>query len=107
MVHGFEAVLPMDIDYGSPRVRAYTEEGNQVTLEDEIDQLDEACDVALLQCAKYQQALQLYHKHNVCPCEFHVGDLVLRRVQGSKDKHKLSPPWEGPFIIHEVLRPGI
>jgi hypothetical protein len=23
-----------------------------------------------------------------------------------KDKHKLSPPWEGQFIIHEVLRPG-
>jgi hypothetical protein len=40
-----------------------------------------------------------------CPHEFHVGDLVLRR-QGSKDRHKLSPPWEGPFIIHEVLRPG-
>jgi hypothetical protein len=27
MVHGSEAVLPTDIDYGSPRVRAYTEEG--------------------------------------------------------------------------------
>jgi hypothetical protein len=33
---------------GSPRVRAYTEEGNQAALEDEIDQLDEARDVALL-----------------------------------------------------------
>jgi transposase InsO family protein len=37
MVHGSEAVLPTDIDYGNPRVRAYTEEGNQVTLEDAID----------------------------------------------------------------------
>jgi hypothetical protein len=37
MVHGSEAVLPKDIDYGSPRVQAYTEEGNQVTLEDAID----------------------------------------------------------------------
>jgi hypothetical protein len=48
MMHGSEAVLPTDIDYGSPRVRAYTEEGNQVELEDAIDQLDEAHDVALL-----------------------------------------------------------
>jgi hypothetical protein len=54
MVHGSEAVLPTDIDYGSPRVQAYTEEGNQVTLEDAIDHLDEARDVALLRCAKYQ-----------------------------------------------------
>jgi transposase InsO family protein len=57
MVHGSEAVLPIDIDYGSPRVRAYTEEGNQAALEDTIDQLDEAHDVALLKSAKYQQVL--------------------------------------------------
>jgi hypothetical protein len=107
MVHGSEAVLPTDIDYGSPRVWAYIEKGNQVTLEVAIDQLDEACDVALLRSAKYQQVLWRYHERNVCPCEFHVRDLVLRRVQGSKDRHKLSPPWEGPFIIHEVLRPGM
>jgi hypothetical protein len=37
MVHGSEAVLPTNIDYGSPRVRAYTEEGNQVALKDAID----------------------------------------------------------------------
>jgi hypothetical protein len=37
---------------------------------------------------------------------FHVGDLVLQQVQGSKYRHKLSPPWEGPFIIHEVLQLG-
>jgi transposase InsO family protein len=48
MVHGSEAVLPTDIDYDSPRERAYTEEGNQVALEDVIDQLNEARDVVLL-----------------------------------------------------------
>jgi hypothetical protein len=37
---------------------------------------------------------------------FYVGDLVLRLVQSNKDHHKLSPPWEGPFIIAEVLLPG-
>jgi hypothetical protein len=40
------------------------------------------------------------------PHEFLVSDHVLRRFQGSKDRHKLSLPWEGTFIIHEVLRPG-
>jgi hypothetical protein len=106
MAHGSEVVLPTDIDYGSPRVQAYTEEGNQVALEDAINQLDEARDVPLLRSAKYQQALWHYHERNVRPREFHVRDLVLRRVQGSKDRHKLSPPWEGAFIIHKVLRPG-
>jgi hypothetical protein len=29
---------------------------------------------------------------------------LVRRIGPSKDRHKLSPPWEGPFIIHQVLR---
>ena len=27
-------------------------------------------------------------------------------MQSNKDHHKLSPPWEGPYIITEVLRTG-
>ena len=34
------------------------------------------------------------------------GDLVLRRVQTTKGKNKFIPPWEGPFIVAEVLRSG-
>jgi hypothetical protein len=63
-------------------------------------------DVVLLRSVKYQQALRRYHERNMRSHEFHIGDLVLRRVQRTKDRHKLSPPWEGPFIILEVLRPG-
>jgi hypothetical protein len=34
-----------------------------------------------------------------------MGDLVLRLKQSNEEKHKLTPPWEGPYIIVEVLRP--
>lgn len=37
---------------------------------------------------------------------FNVGDLVLHRIQSNKDMHKFSSPWDAPYIIHEVLRPG-
>ena len=37
---------------------------------------------------------------------FNIGDLVLCLVQSNKDRHKLSPPWEGPYVVVEVLRPG-
>ena len=53
MVYGSEAILPTDLEYGSPRVRAYDEQGNQTSLADAQDQLDEARDVALLHSAKY------------------------------------------------------
>jgi hypothetical protein len=37
---------------------------------------------------------------------FREGDLVLRLVQSTKGMHKLSPPWEGPFIVSRVLGNG-
>ena len=33
-----------------------------------------------------------------------VRDLVLCRVMSTMDNHKLSPPWEGPYTIAEVIR---
>ena len=68
-----------------------------------MDQLDEARDVALLLSTKYQQALRRYHSHRVRAWAFNVGDLVLHLVQSSKDFHKLYLPWEGPYVIMEVL----
>jgi hypothetical protein len=58
MVYGSEAVLPTDIDYGEPRARAYNEQGAKASLENAMDQHDEARDIVLLHWAKYQQALR-------------------------------------------------
>ena len=53
MVYGSEAILPTNLNYEVPRVRAYDEQGAKASLEDAMDQLDEAHDVALLHSAKY------------------------------------------------------
>jgi hypothetical protein len=58
MVYGSEAILLTDLEYGAPRVRAYNDQGNRASLEDTVDQLEEARDVTLLHSAKYQQALR-------------------------------------------------
>ena len=76
MVYGSEAILPTNLDYGAPRVRAYDEQGAKVSLEDAMDQLDEARDVALLRLAKYKQALRWYHSRRVWGRAFNVEDLV-------------------------------
>ena len=80
MVYGSEAVLSTDLDYGAPRVRAYDEQGAEASFEDAMDQPDEACDVALLHSAMYQQALHRYHSRWVWGRPFNVGDLVLRLI---------------------------
>ena len=58
MVYGSEAVLPTNLDYGTPRIKAYNEQGAKASHEDTMDQLDEARDITLLRSAKYQQALR-------------------------------------------------
>ena len=37
---------------------------------------------------------------------FNIGDLVLCLIQSNKDRHKISPPWEGLYVIAEVLHLG-
>ena len=106
MIYGAEAVLPTDLDYGAPRIRAYDEQGAEASHQDAMDQLDEGRDVALLRSAKYQQALWRYHSRRVRDQAFNVGDLVLCLMQSNKDRHTLSLPWEGPYVVAEVLQPG-
>ena len=57
LIYGAEAMLPTDLEYGSPRLKAYQELHNQQAHEDSLDQVDEARDVALLHSARYQQSL--------------------------------------------------
>jgi hypothetical protein len=53
LVYGVEAILPTDLEYGSPRTKAYDDQNNQTSREDSLDQLEEARDVALLHSARY------------------------------------------------------
>jgi hypothetical protein len=48
LVYGVEAILPTNLEYGSPRTKAYDKQNNQTSQEDSLDQLEEAQDVALL-----------------------------------------------------------
>jgi len=106
MVYGSEAVLPTYLEYGSPRLRAYNEQSNKETRENAVDQIEEARDMALLNSARYQQKLRCYHDKHVRKRDLNVGDLVLRWRQSNQGHHKLTPPWEGPYVVAEVLKLG-
>jgi transposase InsO family protein len=92
LVYGAEAILPTDLEYGSPRTKAYDDRSNQTSREDSLDQLEEARDVALLHSTWYQQSLRRYHARGVLPRGLQVGDLVLRLWQDAQGHHKLTPP---------------
>jgi hypothetical protein len=106
LVYGVEDVLPTDLEYGSPRTKGYYEGANQRAREDSLDQLDDACIVALMHSARYQQVLRRYHARKIRHRDFDEGDLVLRQRQDNRGRHNLSPPWEGPYVVIKVLKPG-
>jgi hypothetical protein len=104
LVHGAEAVLPVEVTHEAPRIAAYDEATSTEALQDDVNALDEARVVALARATQYQQNLQNYHSSRVRPRSFVVGDLVLRLKQ---DCHgKLESPWLGPYIVTEVIPGG-
>jgi hypothetical protein len=54
LVYGAEVVLPMNLEYGSPKIKGYDESSNQRAREDSLDQMDEARDMAMMHSARYQ-----------------------------------------------------
>ena len=86
--------------------RSYVETDNEQARQDALDLFDEQRDVAAAHSAIYQQDLRRYHSRRVKSRVFQEGDLVLRLIQDQTDAHKLSPPWEGPFVVSKNLHNG-
>ena len=106
LVYGSEAILPADVAFRAPRVENFVEEQATTVWTEDIDWAKEERLITCVRTAKYLEDLRRYYNHNVKGRSFTVGDLVLRRKQKTKGMNKLSSPWEGPYMVKEVTRPG-
>ena len=84
----------------------YNEENSNQARLFKLDSLEEECLVSCVQIAKYLDSVQRYYNRNINDRFFMVGDLVLRKKQKTDGMHKLSSPWEGPFIVKAVTQLG-
>lgn len=55
--------------------------------------------------ARYLDILRRYYNRNIKEHFFMVNDLVLKWKMSQDSMHKLSTPWEGPFVVMEVTCP--
>jgi hypothetical protein len=106
LVYGLEVVLPTDVAFGAPRIQFYEEGEAEQTRRIDLDTVKEQRLAAVMRQARHDQQLRRCHDRNVRETSFDVGDLVLRRIQKIDGMHKLSAPWEGPFIVTEVISPS-
>jgi hypothetical protein len=71
MVYGAEAVLPTELQYEFPRVRANQLNMAEKAQKETIDPLKESRDITITRSAGSQHALQRYHAHRVHPEAFY------------------------------------
>ena len=81
----------------------YMEAEAKEAREDGIDLVEEGQLLDLSRSSIYQQGLRRYHSQKVKPRSFQEGNLVLRLIQRTAGQHKLSAPWEGPFVVSKAL----
>ncbi|KAK2986185.1 hypothetical protein RJ640_006220 [Escallonia rubra] len=113
LTYGHDPILPMEITVKSFRVAmqnslavAEYNEAMAIELEDLGDHRLDALDRLHAQKLKVSKS----YNRRVLPKTFHEGSLVWETILpiGSKDSKfgKWSPNWEGPFVLHKVLRGG-
>jgi hypothetical protein len=106
LVCGADAELPSEIYLESARVAHFNAESQAEARELNSNLLEEKRNTALANMWKYQESLKRYYNKSVVQRELNIGDLVLKKDIHTKDKHKFSSPWEGPFIIVDIAAPG-
>ena len=83
----------------SLRVAQYNEESNRDGRALDLNLLECKRDLVRIRAIHYKASLQRKLDKHLRPREIQVGDLVLKRVEASKNLGKLDEPWEGPFKV--------
>jgi hypothetical protein len=89
-----------------PKIEQYKEGEAEHTWRLELDSTEEVRINATLQSGRYLQGLRRHYNKSTKQRSVQGGDLVLRRIQKTDERHKLLNPWESPFIVAKVFGPG-
>jgi hypothetical protein len=105
LVYGGDAVLTPESYLKSARVVHFNAEDQTEARELDSNLLEERHNTSLANVQKYQESLERYYNKRVVQRELNIGDLLLKKDIHTRDKHKFSSPWEGPFIIVDIVAP--
>ncbi|KAK8913989.1 hypothetical protein KSP39_PZI024103 [Platanthera zijinensis] len=108
LCYGTEAIIPVDIGVPSPRTSNFDPQINSEALRDNLDLIFEVREEAALRAAAYQQRTARYYNRRVKARSINIGDLVLRTLEAAgkgTQGDKLSPTWEGPFVVTAMACP--
>ena len=102
LTYGVEAVIPLEVGLPTLRSEEYDQENNELMLAKDMELAQERRDLAMIRLASYQRDLKKRYSKNISEQSLAPGDLVLRKVLGSRKdlfQGKLGANWEGPYQV--------
>ena len=102
MSYGAEAVILVETGFPTLRTQSFNPNDNEKLLQRSLDLIKERRKSAMVQLAYYQHKLKQGYDARVRLKPLEPGDLVLRKVLGTKKNPawgKLRPNWERPYRI--------
>ncbi|XP_012833285.1 PREDICTED: uncharacterized protein LOC105954155 [Erythranthe guttata] len=106
LVHGSEAVIPLEIGIPSRRVKNFNEPKNEEELRISLDLTEELREQAAIRMEASKARIKNAYDRKVKKRHFQVGDLVLKQADALKATGKMEPNWEGPYIVKKILKGG-
>ena len=112
MAYGIEAMTPAEVNVTSLCCSKMPQNVklNHDILLDALEDIEEKRDQALLRIQNYQHHIESYYNKKVKSRPLELGNLVLRKVfKNTKEwkAGKLGANWEGPYMITEIVKPGV
>ncbi|GKV49002.1 hypothetical protein SLEP1_g55776 [Rubroshorea leprosula] len=109
LAYGAEAIIPVEVGLPSVRSGHHDDQNNGQLLRENLDLVEEVREMARIRNMAHQSSVARFYNKRVRDRQFQVGDLVLRKA-GLTNTYshmgKLTPNWEGPYMVAQVNRPG-
>ncbi|XP_012850074.1 PREDICTED: uncharacterized protein LOC105969843 [Erythranthe guttata] len=106
LVHGSEAVIPLEVGIPSRRVKNFSEVDNGERLRADLDLAEELREQAAIRMEVSKARMKNAYDRKVRKRHFQVGDLVLKQADALKATGKMEPNWEGPYVVKKILKGG-
>jgi len=105
-VYGSDAMILVEMQESSPHFHNFMVEESNEERRVNVDLLDEVREEAFIKAEASKRRVEYKHKSKLRPRQFQVADLVMRKAHPYQLENKLSPKWNGPFRVIEVLENG-
>lgn len=107
LVHGVEAVVPVEVEVSTARIMKLDAHQNHEALRDELEFALEKREEASEKMGKNKEKMKAVYDKKMRKRRFEVGDWVLRQGDAFKKKTgKMEANWEGPYKVITVLTGG-